>query len=84
MPTPRLMDVVKRSVREDSMTFLHSYDDPGSYRWTCQVKYMSRIDYPKQGNPVIIYSPSCRSNPGVGFCSVRKFWSSMELTTIVS
>ncbi len=28
MPTPRLMDVVKRSVREDSRTFLHSYDDP--------------------------------------------------------
>ncbi len=43
---------------------------------------MSRIDYPKQGNPVIIYSPSCRFNPGVGFCSVRKFWSSMELMTI--
>ncbi|XP_016312909.1 L-threonine dehydratase catabolic TdcB-like [Sinocyclocheilus anshuiensis] len=27
-PTPRLMDVVNRSVQEDSMTFLHSYDDP--------------------------------------------------------
>ncbi|XP_043092541.1 phenylserine dehydratase [Puntigrus tetrazona] len=27
-PTPRLMDVVNRSVREEGMSFLHSYDDP--------------------------------------------------------
>lgn len=27
-PTPRLMDVVYRSVQEHSMTFLHSFDDP--------------------------------------------------------
>lgn len=27
-PTPRLIDVVNRSVQEDNMTFLHSYDDP--------------------------------------------------------
>ncbi|XP_052411242.1 phenylserine dehydratase [Carassius gibelio] len=27
-PTPRLMDAVNRSIREHSMTFLHSFDDP--------------------------------------------------------
>ncbi|KTF91167.1 hypothetical protein cypCar_00013379 [Cyprinus carpio] len=62
-PTPRLMDVVNRSVQEHSMTFLHPFDDPDLIAGHARFKYMSGIDHPKQGNPVIIYSPSCRSNP---------------------